>query len=143
MVSESTLRKVERFKRGLELLGDISKVGTDEYIRDLKLQSIAERNLQVCIEAIIDLSNIIISRKGFRIPSSYRDTVRVLRENNVLEEKLAKDLENLVGLRNIIVHMYADIRSEIIHENLPYIMLTLRKAMSVLLEYCRKNNIDP
>ncbi len=119
MVSESTLRRIERFRRGLELLEEISKVDIDEYIRDLKLQSIAERNLQVCIETIVDLSNIIISKRGFRIPSSYRDTIKVLRENEVLEEKLASDLEDIVGLRNIIVHMYTDIRSEMIHKNLP------------------------
>ena len=128
MVSESTLRRVERFEQGIKLLEEIAEVSLEEYLRDIKLQSIVERNLQICIEVIIDLSNVIISKKGFRVPSTYKETVEILKENKVLEKEFAKKLASLVGLRNIIVHMYADIKSEIIHEN-------LREIINVCLLY--------
>jgi len=143
MVSESTLRRVERFEQGIKLLEEIAEVSLEEYLRDIKLQSIVERNLQICIEVIIDLSNVIISKKGFRIPSTYKETVEILKENKVLEKEFAKKLASLVGLRNIIVHMYADIKSEIIHENLREIINVLKEALKTLLKYCEKNKIDP
>jgi len=143
MVSESTLRRVERFEQGIKLLEEIAEVSLEECLRDIKLQSIVERNLQICIEVIIDLSNVIISKKGFRIPSTYKETVEILKENKVLEKEFAKKLASLVGLRNIIVHMYADIKSEIIHENLREIINVLKEALKTLLKYCEKNKIDP
>jgi len=143
MVSESTLRRVERFEQGIKLLEEIAEVSLEEYLRDIKLQSIVERNLQICIEVIIDLSNVIISKKGFRVPSTYKETVEILKENKVLEKEFAKKLASLVGLRNIIVHMYADIKSEIIHENLREIINVLKEALKTLLKYCEKNKIDP
>jgi len=76
MVSESTLRRVERFEQGIKLLEEIAEVSLEECLRDIKLQSIVERNLQICIEVIIDLSNVIISKKGFRIPSTYKENRR-------------------------------------------------------------------
>lgn len=143
LVSESMIRRLERFREGLKILKEISEISLDEYLSDLKLQSIAERNLQVCIEAIIDISNTIIAKKGFRIPKSYKDTIKVLEDNEVIQKELSDMLIQLVGLRNLIVHMYADIKSEIIHENLPEIISTLKQAMGVLLDYCKQHNIDP
>jgi len=143
MVSESTLRRVERFEQGIKLLEEIAEVSLEEYLRNIKLQSIVERNLQICIEVIIDLSNVIISKKDFRIPSTYKETVKILKENKVLEKEFAKKLADLVGLRNIIVHMYADIKSEIIHENLREIVNVLKEALKTLLKYCERNKIDP
>jgi len=143
MVSESTLRRIERFEQGIKLLEEIAEVSLEEYLRDIKLQSIVERNLQICIEVIIDLSNVIISKKGFRVPSTYKETVEILKENKILEKEFAKKLASLVGLRNIIVHMYADIKSEIIHENLREIINVLKEALKTLLKYCEKNKIDP
>ena len=143
MVSESTLRRIERFEQGIKLLEEVTEVSLEEYLRDIKLQSIVERNLQICIEVIIDLSNVIISKKGFRVPSTYKETVEILKENKILEKEFAKKLASLVGLRNIIVHMYADIKSEIIHENLREIINVLKEALKTLLKYCEKNKIDP
>ncbi|MCS4542316.1 MAG: DUF86 domain-containing protein [Euryarchaeota archaeon] len=143
MVSESTLRRIERFEEGVKLLREITKVSFDDYSKSLKLQSIAERNLQVCTEAIIDLSNVIISKMALKVPSAYKDTVRILRENKILENKLGKSIEDLIGIRNIIVHMYADVKAEIIHENLNEFIDTLERTLKSLLEFCKKNKIDP
>lgn len=142
MVRESTLRRVERFEKGLELLEEIVAVEFEEYTDDLRLQSISERNLQICIEAIIDLANVIIAKKGLRVPSTYKDTVKVLQENGILAGKLAKELEELVGLRNIIVYAYADIKAEMIHENLEFFIKVLKEALKELLTFHKRNAID-
>ena len=143
MVSESTLRRIERFEEGMKLLDKVAKTRFEKYSKSLELQSIAERNLQVCTEVIIDLSNVIISKKGLKVPSTYKESVKILKENKVLKDKLAKDVEEIVGIRNIIVHMYADIKAEIIHKNLSKFIKVLRETLKKLLEFCKKNKIDP
>jgi len=143
MVRESTLRRVERFEKGLELLAEIANVDFEGYADDLRLQSISERNLQVCIETITDLANMMIAKKGLRVPHTYKDSITVLRENGILADERAKELEELVGLRNIIVHAYADIKAELVHENLEFFIKVLRESLKELLTFCKKNAIDP
>lgn len=143
MVSESTLRRVERFEKGLELLEEVALVRIEDYSDDLRLQSISERNLQICIETIVDLANVIIAKKGLRVPSTYKDTVKVLQEDGILSKKLAQELEELVGLRDIIVHAYADIKAEMIHENIEFFITVMKEALKELLAFCKRNAIDP
>lgn len=143
MVSESTFRRIERFKKGIELLREISSISLEKYLEDIKLQSIAERNLQICIEALVDLANVIISKKGLKIPSTYRETMKTIREARIMKNELAKKVDELVGIRNIIAHMYADIKAEIVHENLNGFIKILERSLNALLEFCRRNGIDP
>ena len=143
MVSESIVRKVERFEEGIELLREIAGVSFKEYSKDMKLQSIAERNIQVCVETIIDISNMIISKERMKVPSTYRETIRILREAGILKGNIGRKMEELVGIRNIIVHMYADIKDKIIHENLKEFVKTLKEVLRILLKFCKRKGIDP
>ena len=45
-------------------------------------------------------------------------------------------------MRNIIVHMYADIKAEAIYDNLGDIIATLKETAKKLLEYSKEKNID-
>jgi Protein of unknown function DUF86. len=52
-------------------------------------------------------------------------------------------LQEIVGLRNIIVHMYADVKAEAIYDNLGDIIATLKETARKLLEYSKEKNVDP
>jgi len=39
--------------------------------------------------------------------------------------------------------MYADIKAELIYENLDGIIATLKESAKKLLEFCKENKIDP
>ncbi|MGC8812692.1 MAG: HepT-like ribonuclease domain-containing protein [Candidatus Aenigmatarchaeota archaeon] len=39
------------------------------------------------VQVIIDLSNLIISKKGLKVPSTYKETVKILKENKILKNK--------------------------------------------------------
>ena len=82
---------------------------------DYKTMAAIERDLEVAIEACIDIGKIIISEKGLRPPESMRDVCQVLYENNFIDKKTLKNLEGMVGLRNILVHLYEKIDAEIIY----------------------------
>jgi uncharacterized protein YutE (UPF0331/DUF86 family) len=46
-------------------------------------------------------------------------------------------------LRNIIVHMCADVKAELIYEGLDDMIATLEDSAKRLLEFCRDRGIDP
>ena len=126
----SMLKRLERFNKGIEILNE------------LKILSIAERNLQVCTDFLIDLSTYILSKLNAEIPETYKEIVEKIHTTGAINKNLKQKLAELVGLRNIIVHMYADIKAEIIYENLNDIITTLKQSAKRLLEFCEERRID-
>lgn len=143
MVSQSTLKRIKRFEIALEKLKRISKLKFSEYDTDTDKQDIAERNLQIATEAIVDIGQRIISLKGWEIPETYKDVINVLERNKVIEKRLSERMKELVSMRNIIIHAYAEIKNELVYEALKTEIPTLNKVLRILLEFCEANRIDP
>ncbi|NLF13773.1 MAG: DUF86 domain-containing protein, partial [Anaerolineaceae bacterium] len=51
-----------------------------------------------------------------RAPRDYRDAFTVLNEAGVLSDDLTQTMRELVGLRNLLVHVYWDVDDETIYE---------------------------
>jgi len=66
------------------------------------------------IETCLDIAGHIISDCGFRVPDSYADTFKILQENDIIEKKLLDALIQMAKFRNIVVHHYGKIDSEIV-----------------------------
>jgi uncharacterized protein YutE (UPF0331/DUF86 family) len=124
-------------------LEDVRKARKDVFISDLKLLSLAERNIQVCVEFIIDLSNFVIGKLGLKIPENYKESIEKIHEAGVIDDELKNSLIDLVGLRNILVHMYADIKADLIFDELGEIVRNLKLGVNKLLEFCKQKGIDP
>lgn len=72
-------------------------------------------DLQELIQACIDIGNHIIADEGFRAPENYRDVFRILEEEKVITPPLCKKLEQMVGFRNIVVHLYERVDLETVY----------------------------
>ena len=100
--------------------------------------------LQTSIQALIDMGFRIISELGQSPPTRYRDLPSILKEINILKEDLALKLEKMIGFRNIIVHIYANVDEEILLD-----ILKNRKFKDIIvianefIKRARKENIDP
>ncbi len=68
-----------------------------------------ERAFQLACENLLDICNLIISEKGFGMPSDSKDSIRKLAENRVLPSSLSTRLEELIGFRNLLVHQYGHV----------------------------------
>jgi uncharacterized protein YutE (UPF0331/DUF86 family) len=84
------------------------------YAADWKSQRIVERTLQMMVEICLDVANHIISDKGYRRPVGYADHFTVLRENRILSTRLTARMEKMAKFRNLIVHNYDKVDTEIV-----------------------------
>lgn len=73
-----------------------------------------ERGIQISIECIIDIANIIISSSDRQKPDTYRESMLMLYELEVVSKEFSKKLANMTGFRNILVHDYTRVDPEII-----------------------------
>jgi len=99
--------------------------------------------LHVTIEAVMDISRKIISSMDWEIPKTYKEVVDLLYKKEVMDEELSKYLKDLVGLRNILVHLYADVKLELLLEDLEADIEALKKSMRILIEFSEEKGIDP
>lgn len=107
------LRKFAELERHLAQVKEITPITVEAYSKDWKVQRVAERTLQIMIELCVDIANHVISDKGYRVPVSYADTFKVLKEEGILHGELQEAMEKMAKFRNILVHHYYRIEPSI------------------------------
>ncbi|MHB1418563.1 MAG: type VII toxin-antitoxin system HepT family RNase toxin [Bacillota bacterium] len=103
---EKLTRLVSELNEALKLLRDLAVVPREDFAADPHKVSSAKYNFIVAIEAVIDISNHLISKNSFRVPEDYADTFRVLTDNSVLPDDFARRLSDMARFRNRLVHLY-------------------------------------
>jgi uncharacterized protein YutE (UPF0331/DUF86 family) len=135
--------RIDRFWRAIRRLREISAIDAERFISDENLIDACERNLQVAIEATIDVSEALISYMKWRTPKSYRNVNLILLENKVLNEFLNNKFIDTIEFRNILVHNYIYLNPKQIYDRINDLINILTQIMNIVLEYFQKNNIDP
>jgi len=115
-------RKLSFIDLKLRNLETLKLMKRQEFLASFQAIDAAKYNLQVCIEALIDVSNHVVARKRWGIPSTYSEAVKLLIEHGVLDKDKELSLVQMVKFRNRIVHLYQEVDDSeiyrIIQENL-------------------------
>ena len=92
-----------------------------EFDADPYLRDIAERNLEVAAQCVLDISHRLISLAGGPRPRDYYEAILRLGELGVLPPDFAAHLAPLAGFRNILVHEYLEVDWQEVYRNLQQI----------------------
>jgi uncharacterized protein YutE (UPF0331/DUF86 family) len=82
------------------------EVNREDFLRNRDKRKMVMHNMLIAIQSAIDLANEIIVRKKLEAPTSYKEVFIILGNNNIIEKKLANELEKLASFRNVVVHLY-------------------------------------
>jgi len=102
--------RVQRLRKLAEELTSFTEYQVSPDVKD-----ITERNIQVAIEACLDIAKIIISREGLKEPKDNKGVFTVLAEAHILSETSLEFLIPMTGTRNILVHGYDRIEDALIY----------------------------
>lgn len=133
------LRKLSELETYLKQVREYSGVTLEAYQGDWKIQRIVERTLQMTIETCADIAGHIVSDGGMRAPTGYADTFRVLTENGIIDTGLCGSMEKMAKFRNIVVHQYERVDSEIVIAILRRHLDDFERYKEVVLAYLRKS----
>ena len=103
-------------QRAVENLDKLSRIKIDDFLSDFKYYDSAKYNLQVAIEAMIDIGNHIISRLHYEPPKTYADTFEILKSHEILTKDKVDNYKLMAKFRNRIVHFYDEIGEKEIYE---------------------------
>ena len=135
--------RIDRFWRAIKRLQKISSVSMEQFIENEDLIDASERNLQVAIEATIDVSEAIIAYMKWRIPKSYKEIGTILLENKVIDEILSEYFKDAINLRNILVHNYIYLAPKEWYNNIKNFINSLTNIMGNIINYMQEKKIDP
>ncbi|MDJ0269049.1 MAG: DUF86 domain-containing protein [Aigarchaeota archaeon] len=141
-MQEKLQHRIARFEQAINRLKKYSTLRLDELFEKDVFPAV-EREVHVAIEALLDVGNAIIAAEGWTPPKTYKSIPRELRAHDVFTETEAEWAEELTGLRNILVHLYADVDYKLLHEELPLFIERVSNLMAKLLRYLDERGLDP
>jgi uncharacterized protein YutE (UPF0331/DUF86 family) len=111
---EEIKAKIAVVQERVRRLSGFRKLAFEAYLTNLTAKDAVERNIEVAIQACIDIARIIIKREGFREPEDNKGVFVVLSENRVISEDSLKFLIPMAGTRNVLVYGHEKIDDAII-----------------------------
>lgn len=102
----SRLRRLESL---IEVLEGVRRRGEAAYLDDRDTRLKAERALQLALQICLDVGAHLVSELRLEPPDDYRSVFRRLGAAGLIEPELADSLGEAAGLRNLLVHGYAEL----------------------------------
>ena len=106
---ELVATRVAKIREQLRHLARLETLSRAEFLVSTTERHAVERELQIVIEACLDIGHHVISREGLRRPGDYREVFAVLHEAGIIETALGRRLEDMASFRNRLVHGYLDV----------------------------------
>jgi uncharacterized protein YutE (UPF0331/DUF86 family) len=90
--------------------------GNSDNLQDYRKEDIIVWNLQRSCEAVLDLAMYVVSTRKLGLPQNKREAFVLLEENKIISHELSKNMQGMVGFRNIAVHDYKEIDEDILKD---------------------------
>lgn len=108
-------RKIAELRQRKRILEGRSIKSFSEFRDDSFLNNAVQHMIEVMIEICIDIGNHIIADEGWTPPSSNREIFEILAEKKVISRALMRMSKQMVGFRNVVVHMYERVDLELVY----------------------------
>ena len=133
MENDVIYNKIAIIERSINRINEVYNNNPDN-LKDYTKQDSIILNIQRACEAAIDLAMHIVSEKKLGIPQNSRDAFEVLNSNNIIDNRLMKNLKSMVGFRNIVVHNYQAVNLSIIQEIIEKHLSDFSRFIEVILK---------
>jgi len=135
---EIVLARLEALDQYLAELEQLRPLTHDQFVGDLRNHRSAERDLQLAIQATIDVASHIVAADFPQRPTGYREVIQILGDVDVLPRDLADRLAAAAGFRNILIHEYIDVDLDIVYDRLQSGLDDFRQFSRYVAAYLRR-----
>lgn len=101
---ELVQRYLKQLHEAVTILHDLGKTKREEFTTDYRVYGLAERYLQLAIEACLQICGILVASFGLRKPEGYYELLSIVAAQQIIPQTLAYRLEILTNLRDALVH---------------------------------------
>ncbi|MFV2014821.1 MAG: DUF86 domain-containing protein [Candidatus Heimdallarchaeota archaeon] len=106
--------KLNQSKEYLLIINKILEMEVSEFENNLEQKLVAERAFEIISQIILDVCTHIVAKQKLNTPLNYADCITKLVDEGILHQTHQLKFQNLVRMRNLIVHQYVKIDHEIL-----------------------------
>jgi len=110
--------RLHEIDENLKILAELKELDKEKFKGDPKVFKLAERCLQISIQALLDICHHIIAANNWRRPRDNQEAIEIVAANKIIPQDFANRILPMAGLRNILVHEYSKIDLNIIYRQL-------------------------
>lgn len=123
------LNKFDTIEKCINRINEEYK-GDSTNLQDYRKMDMIVLNLQRACEAVLDLAMYIVSNRKLGLPQNKREAFVLLEENKIIDSDMSKNMQGMVGFRNIAVHDYKEIDEDILKD-------VIENHLTDLLDFAR------
>jgi uncharacterized protein YutE (UPF0331/DUF86 family)/predicted nucleotidyltransferase len=111
-------RYLKQLREALIILRDLGKTKREEFTTDYHVYGLAERYLQIAIEACLQVCGILVASLGLRRPDGYHELLSIVASQQLIPHPLAYRLEVLTDLRDALVHDPGTLNRDLLYDHI-------------------------
>lgn len=131
-------QKIKEIEENLDLI----RHHVPEEMEDFKALRLVKdgiyKRLEFSVQNLVDIFSMIYSELQLGIPSDLDDIFIGLKKQNVFSKEIIGLVEEMKGLRNILIHRYAEIDDDIVFELLAEHLDDFDKVIAAIEQYVQK-----
>ena len=125
--------KLGQLEQVLSELSSLGELTVERLQGDWLVRRAVERDLQIAVEVLIDVCHRVLSVSGGAPAATSRAALEACQQLGMLQS--AEKYRPLVGFRNILVHDYEQLRSEIVSDIVNHRLHVLREFRDEVLAF--------
>ncbi|HTI13341.1 MAG TPA: HepT-like ribonuclease domain-containing protein [Dictyobacter sp.] len=120
-IDKDLLQKpLKQLHTAITILHDLGQTEQDKFLTDYRIYSLAERYLQLAIEACLQTCSILIAAFGLRRAEAYHELLSIIAGQQIIPQALAYRLEIFSTLRDQLVHEADTLNHELLYDILQH-----------------------
>jgi len=132
--------RLKEIEENLRILEELKTVPKDKFCDDPRIFKLAERCLQINIQAMLDISHHLIAGNSWTRPKDNYETIQIIARYKIIPQEFADLIRPMIGLRNILVHEYAKIDPAAIYQHLQHLQDFRRFQKYILAELSKHHS---
>jgi uncharacterized protein YutE (UPF0331/DUF86 family) len=115
--SDMVRERLTLIQEAASVLDHLANLPIDTFTSDLRNPATAESYLRRALEAVFDVGRHLLAVSGgTSLASEYKSIARGLGDENIVDVELADRLVQMAGYRNRLVHLYAQVTPQELHQ---------------------------
>ena len=111
-------RHIKQLREAIVILRDLGKATREEFTSDFHVFGLAERYLQIAIEACLRICGVMVASLGLRRPEGYHELLSIVAAQHLIPQQLSYRLEVLTNLRDALVHDPGSLSRDLLYDHI-------------------------
>jgi len=111
-------KQLTQLREAITILHELGQTQREEFTTDYRVYGLAERYLQLAIEACLHMCGSLVASFGLRRPEGYHELLSIVAAQQIIPQTLAYRLEILTNLRDALVHDPSALNRDLLYDHI-------------------------